>query len=405
MTEAPARLNRREARAERELDEARKAGKAPLARDAEGNTINPHIPQFISKAPWYTDDTSGRFLSHQRKADSEQAASAAASADQFKEQWYVRGRKAGPAVTKYRKGACENCGAMTHRTRDCLERPRKRGARWTGEDIQQDELIPDYQPDWEAKRDHWSGYDTREYKRVVEEYERLEQARKELLDPTADADHLRDADDERGKLSKTLRIREDRAAYLENLGDDGPEYLPKSRSIRAAPSEGNGGNATGAVAADGFARESGDKEEFEQMQRFAWQTTTDAPHGETHHLQANPTAGELGYKKHLKEAQEAQARREKELREKYGESGTEQLPKELRESTDPYVEYTANGGVPVVNAKNGKIPQSTRYQEDVYPNNHSSVFGSYWEDGKWGFACCHQFYKNTYCTNIQVMRT
>lgn len=46
--------------------------------------------------------------------------------------WYQRGQKRGPAATKYRKGACSNCGAMTHKSKDCMERPRKKGAKYTG---------------------------------------------------------------------------------------------------------------------------------------------------------------------------------------------------------------------------------------------------------------------------------
>lgn len=39
----------------------------------------------------------------------------------------------------------------------------------------------------------------------------------------------------------------------------------------------------------------------------------------------------------------------------------------------------------------------SRYEEDLHPNNHTSVWGSWWRDGEWGYACCHQSVKNSYC--------
>lgn len=87
---------------------------------------------------------------------------------------------------------------MTHTKRDCFERPRKVGAKHTGEDIAPDEFVqPDLSTlfcdtnfshksffcaelDYDSKRDAWNGYDPKEHAAVIEEYQRLEEARKIL---------------------------------------------------------------------------------------------------------------------------------------------------------------------------------------------------------------------------------
>ena len=57
--------SRDDKRRERELEEARKAGTIPAEVDEDGKEVNPHIPQYMSQAPWYLNqDAPG--LKHQR---------------------------------------------------------------------------------------------------------------------------------------------------------------------------------------------------------------------------------------------------------------------------------------------------------------------------------------------------
>jgi len=47
---------------------------------------------------------------------------------------------------------------MTHKTKECCERPRKFGAKFSGQDIKPDEIIKEINLDYDAKRDRWNGY-------------------------------------------------------------------------------------------------------------------------------------------------------------------------------------------------------------------------------------------------------
>lgn len=361
---------------------------------------NEYIPSFISKKPFYAIDENGNdngddYLEHQRLQKQEQDST-----------WYDRGRKLGPAATKYRKGACENCGAMTHKKKDCLSRPRKAGAKFTGKRIEADEVIQDVQQSWDAKRDRWNGYDASDFNQVIEEYNEMEELRKRAKKDT-EGDKSGDEDDEGDKYdaetdmgrkqatsTRNLRLREDTAKYLLNLDLDSAKYDPKTRSM--ADTGTGSDKAAQLVAEDGFMRASGDAAEFERAQRYAWETQERGDKNKLH-LQANPTSGEVMRKKQLQEQEEQKKAKVKALAEKYGTQqkfNDESLRKLAVTENERYVEYDERGGIKGA----PKIKAKSKYAEDVFPGNHKSVWGSWWSNFQWGFACCHSTVKNSYCT-------
>jgi pre-mRNA-processing factor SLU7 len=167
---------------------------------------------------------------------------------------------------------------MTHKRQDCLERPRKKGAKYTNKDIAPDEIVQQIEAGYDAKRDRWNSYDPAEHKKIYDEYEAIEAERQRLReeeidkqtttdmaavrkvakagkaegnDPDfgsseeedADEDKYADAADAVGQKMDTktritvrnLRIREDTAKYLINLDPSSAYYDPKTRSMRDNP--------------------------------------------------------------------------------------------------------------------------------------------------------------------------
>jgi len=403
----PRKKSREDWRKAKELEEARKAGTAPAAVDEEGKDINPHIPQYISATPWYFG-AQGPTLKHQRPQPEKQKEYSSIDA------WYNRGVDTSQVAVKYRKGACENCGAMTHKRKDCMDRPRKVGAKYTNSKIAADEFTqPELSMDYDGKRDRWAGYDPSEHRAIVEEYQKIEEAKRQMRadklnaegendeqDSDKDEDKYVDEVDMPGTkvdskqriTVRNLRIREDTAKYLRNLDPNSAYYDPKTRSMRDNPYVGTEREVD--YKGENFARFSGDTQQHANAQSFAWDAHEK---GVDVHLLAEPTRLELLKQEYDKKRDELKDKARESIIDRYGgEEHFEALPKSLLlAQTEHYVEYSRYGKI--IKGQDRQIIRS-KYEEDVYPNNHTSIWGSHWQNGKWGYKCCFSFIKNSYCT-------
>ncbi|EFC50244.1 hypothetical protein NAEGRDRAFT_34959 [Naegleria gruberi] len=433
------RLSRDEYKKQQLIEEARKNGLVMPEKDEQGRDINPHIPQYIKQAPWYLD-RGAPSLDHQRYSEKEK--------DEFGN-WYNRGIKI-QAATKYRKGACKNCGSMTHKEKECTERPRRKGAALTNSDIAPDDLIHNIQvKGFEAKRDNWNGYDSSLYaKEVVEVHQELEKERKKNKDrqlhekmiekqrkkeqrnqekdnenkqnnnsDSSDDEYFSSSDsgdedlDKSGRsgkkevkttsVSQSIRTREDIPKYLYNLELDSAHYDSKTRSMRGNPlpfvdpSEApyTGDNAT---------KKTGEYNEFIQAQKFMWDAVN---RGEDINIASVPSQAFMAHSHFKQKKRELEETRKKAIVERYGGEKFLNKPQEyVTAQTENYAEYSTSGRI--IGGKHQATIKS-KYEEDVFYNGHTSVFGSHWDPNKgWGFRCCRQFDRKCFCnSNNNILET
>lgn len=221
--------------------------------------------------------------------------------------------------------------------------------------------------------------------------------------------------------ARNLRIREDTAKYLRNLDPNSAYYDPKSRSMRDNPNPEVSAEEL-QFAGDNFARISGDAVNLAEAQLFAWDAQGKGV-GEIH-PQANPSQVELLKKQFKTKSFDLKAQRKKAVLDKYG--GSEYLDgagglagdsnndhTETRNNSIAAAERKARFGVSVAAeeyTRDGRLIQGgvaakrvalkSKYEEDVFINSHTTVWGSYFHRGAfhWGYADDHALIKNSYCT-------
>ncbi|SBT38851.1 pre-mRNA-splicing factor SLU7, putative (SLU7) [Plasmodium ovale wallikeri] len=421
---------REERKKEKELNEARKAGKVEALKDEEGNDINPHMPQYIIKAPWYLNQTKPG-LKHQRYRATEKV--------KIEEE---RNKK---IVVKNKKSVqefCRNCGSIAHTEKYCLQRTRKKKIDFMNRDNDDDFLCVTQDLGYDGNRDRWVGYNPntfdntyREYEKIVEEkkkrkaeelkkkYER--EPKRGMKSGCGDDDGFGTESDDAGdvvgqddtprgddagqddtpggdpsidivskneknrNIARNLRIREDTAKYLYNLSLNSAFYDPKSRSMREDPFSNvnkNLENIDNYYKGENYYNNTDDAIETKKLEIFAWETYK---RGENVHFNAQPTQLELLYREFLKKKKNIIKKKQEDILKTYkceiatkGSYNDEELI-----HSEIYTEYKSSEHI---NKNTKRIKVLSKYEEDIYPLDHTSIFGSFYDrvTQKWGYKCC-----------------
>lgn len=248
---------------------------------------NQHIPKYIKDQPWYykdIDNGKDDYLSHHRKLHKDDENNDLAidnnaepklgrgikdvfanDVTETTNKWSERNALAPKttAVTFHtfpsrgkRERKCTNCGGMDHVKRDCLERPRKQVSHLhssSSADTTPFARRLDNE-NWDAKKDRWFGYTGKEYDQILQSWESKKKQKKseakqedhELIDTDEEIELMslglyKDAvtgllsqdDSNSTKLRASVRLREDKAVYLNDIHSDTINYDPKSRLYKS----------------------------------------------------------------------------------------------------------------------------------------------------------------------------
>ena len=251
--------------------------------------------------------------------------------------------------------------------------------------------------------------------------------------------------------ARNLRIREDTAKYLRNLDPNSAYYDPKSRSMRDNPYANNsaGGGEDGnsllqqkqaaeslGFAGDNFTRISGDAIQLAETQLFAWDAEKKLGVEGAVHVQADPSRAELMRRKVERRGEEIKEKKRRMVLDRYGgeeyldgggvhaiektasgtAAGTSSLLP-LKETPEEratrfgvsHAEHEYNRDGKLASSASGtsskqkkRMPIPCKYEENVFVNGHTAVWGSYFHKGafRWGYADDHSLIKSSYGTGV-----
>ena len=358
------RLSREDFKKRQELEELRKSGAIEPERDEEGNEINPHIPQYMSSAPWYLN-SKGPTLKHQRNLKVQSITEGVAARA-------VQPVGKGKTVSRTR----DEFGEKKKSKDDDTDAPRANG----------------YDTTYAGKRDRWNGFDADMYMKVVKRHELLAKERQALREQNVDKslqegessasrvkqkdesdssssddeDEQKDAEkaemiDQDGKLVgqqldtgrlgmqtrvsvRNLRIREDTAKYLRNLDVKSAYYDPKTRSMRSNPNPDKNPHDLD-YAGENFIRYTGDTVKVAKQQLYELEAYE---RGQDVHMLGMPTQAELLHSQFEDKKTSLVEKQKKQLYEHYGgqEYAEKSIPRAvIFGNTEQYVEYADDGTI------------------------------------------------------------